>query len=107
MTLREAMTMKDLDVGLGHCYFDIINNEQRIEFHIDYWNRAVASTARPVEIKATTSIQVSSKARPIMIVGQDESVFAQYLRYPYSRRLKGMATCCRRLFRESLNLADC
>ena len=79
VTLREAMTMKDLDVGLGHCYFDIINNEQRIEFHIDYWNRAVASTARPVEIKATTSIRVSSKARPIMIVGQDESVFAQYL----------------------------
>ena len=64
--------MKDLDVGFGHCYFDIINNEQRIEFHIDYWNRAVASTARrPVEIKATTSIRVSSKARPIMIVGQE------------------------------------
>jgi hypothetical protein len=73
------MTMKDLDVGFGHCYFDIINNEQRIKFHIDYWNRAFASTARPVEIKAATSIRVSSKARPIMIVGQDESVFAQYL----------------------------
>jgi hypothetical protein len=28
---------------------------------------------------ATTSIRVSSATRPIMIVGQDESVFAQYL----------------------------
>ncbi|KAI2494022.1 hypothetical protein MHU86_20508 [Fragilaria crotonensis] len=31
------------------------------------------------EKKATTSIRVSSATRPIMIVGQDESVFAQYL----------------------------
>jgi hypothetical protein len=28
---------------------------------------------------ATTSIRVSTATRPIMIVGQDESVFAQYL----------------------------
>jgi hypothetical protein len=31
------------------------------------------------EKKATTSIRVSTATRPIVIVGQDESVFAQYL----------------------------
>jgi hypothetical protein len=80
------MTVTDLDIGFGHSYFDIVRNEQRIEFHIDYWNRiqggADAALQRRLEdIKATTSIRVHSKARsrPIMIVGQDESVFAQYL----------------------------
>jgi len=83
VSISEAMTIKDLDIGLGHSYFDIVGNEQRIEFHIDYWNRirggAAALTRRLEDVKATTSIRVSSKARPIMIVGQDESVFAQYL----------------------------
>ncbi len=69
------MTLKDINVELGHRYFDIISNEDRIEFHIDDWNQ----TAGREEIEASTSILVSSKARPIMIVGQDESVFAQYL----------------------------
>jgi hypothetical protein len=31
------------------------------------------------EMKSTTSVRVSRATRPIMIVGQDESVFAQYL----------------------------
>ncbi|KAI2490640.1 hypothetical protein MHU86_23939 [Fragilaria crotonensis] len=86
VSLSEAMTITDLDIGFGHSYFDIVGNEQRIEFHIDYWNRirggADAALARRLDdVKATTSIRVSSKARsrPIMIVGQDESVFAQYL----------------------------
>ena len=35
----ETMTVTDLDIRLGHSYFDIVGNEQRIEFHIDYWNR--------------------------------------------------------------------
>jgi hypothetical protein len=74
LSMRVAMTMKDVDVELGHSYFDIISNEQQIEFHIDYWNRTGQE-----RIEATTSIRVSSMARPIMIVGQDESVFAQYL----------------------------
>ncbi len=69
-----------------------------IEFHIDYWKRITTtlpssttigpsregthSDSQPQQIhqkQATTSIRVSSKAMPIMIVGQDESVFAQYL----------------------------
>jgi hypothetical protein len=83
VSISEAMTVKDLDIGLGHSYFDIIGNEQRVEFHIDYWNRirgsAAAFTRRLEDVNPTTSIRVSSKARPIMIVGQDESVFAQNL----------------------------
>ena len=31
--------MKALDIGLGHLYFDVLRNEQMIEFHIDYWNQ--------------------------------------------------------------------
>ena len=50
-----------------------------IEFHSDYWNRQKEKNGSTIEAQATTSIRVSSKARPIMIVGQDESVFAQYL----------------------------
>ena len=83
VSISEAMTIKALDIGLGHSYFDIVGNEQCIKFHIDYWNRirggAAALTRRLEDVKAKTSIRVSSKARPIVIVGQDESVFAQYL----------------------------
>ena len=39
ISTSEAMTLKDLDIGLGHSYFDIVGtNERRIKFHIDYWN---------------------------------------------------------------------
>jgi hypothetical protein len=63
-----------LDIGLGHCYFDIIQNKELVEFHIDYWNwhsgadPSMKSTQK--NINPTSSIRVSSKARPIMIVGQ-------------------------------------
>jgi hypothetical protein len=76
MSISKAMTMTDIDVEeMGHKYFDIISNEECIEFHIDYWNRFRGQE----RIEPTTSIRVSPMARPIMIVGQDESVFAQYL----------------------------
>jgi hypothetical protein len=124
VSIIEAITIKDLDIGLGHSYFDIVGNEQRIEFHIDYWNRirggagAAALTRRLEDVKATTSIRVSSKARPIIIVGQDESVFAQYLlgaktwigpkgQRPLLLSLKEMGTCYRHLYQEILDLADC
>ncbi|KAI2513104.1 hypothetical protein MHU86_1396 [Fragilaria crotonensis] len=74
----EAVTMKGLDIELGHHYFDIINNKEMLEFHIDYWERSKAPLP-PIPITPTTSIRVSSRAKPIIIVGQDESVFAQYL----------------------------
>jgi hypothetical protein len=85
VSLSEATTMKNLDVELGHSYFNIIQNEQWIEFHIDYWNRCNdnsregAQSAQQERIEATTSIRGARGARPIMIIGQDESVFAQYL----------------------------
>jgi hypothetical protein len=83
--MNEANTITNLNVTFGYSYLDIPTNEQWIEFHIDYWNRIMQEqqpTAPPVinEVKeTTTSIRVSQSARPIMILGQDESVFAQYL----------------------------
>ena len=82
-----------LSKQIGYTYFDIIANEQMVEFHVDYWNGVAAikvlSSARrerlqtdsqPHEVhqkQATTSVCVSLKAKPRMIVGQGESVFAQ------------------------------
>jgi hypothetical protein len=37
--MSKATTIKSLDIGFGHSYFDIIRNEEIVEFHIDYWNR--------------------------------------------------------------------
>ena len=75
MSKGKAMTMPNVDVELGHRYFDIVQDEEHIEFHVDYWNRFGGGTER---INPSRSIRVSSNARPIMIVGQDESVFAQW-----------------------------
>ena len=74
----EAETIKDLDIELGHHYFDIINNKEMIEFHIDYWERNKAPPS-PTPVTPSTSIRVSSQATPLIIVGQDKSVFAQFL----------------------------
>ena len=74
----EVETTKDLDIEIGHHYFDIINNKEMIEFHIDYWERNKAPPS-PTPVTPSTSIRVSSQATPLIIVGQDESVFAQYL----------------------------
>jgi hypothetical protein len=76
--ISKATTIKGLDIGFGHRYFDIIRNEEVVEFHIDYWNRT-QNQETTTTIQPTTSIRVSSLARPKMIIGQDESVFAQYL----------------------------
>ena len=82
LPLIEATSLKAVDIGFGYSYFDIIADKEMIEFHIDYWNRQIIQQGVPQihqEKGATTSIRVSSKAKPIMIIGQDESVFAQYL----------------------------
>ena len=56
-----------------------------IEFHVDYWSRCVQNTSNDEETlapnkEATMSIRVSPRAKPLMIIVQDdESVFAQYL----------------------------
>jgi hypothetical protein len=85
---RKAMMMKKgLDIGFGHHYFDImhiIRDEELVD--IDNWSwhcscaDATSMNGSPHEsINPTTSIRVLSIARPIMIVSQDKSVFAQYL----------------------------
>ena len=89
LSTREAKTIKNLNVEFGYSYIDIRTNEEWIEFHVDYWSRIMeeGTKQQPVTIDviqhkgktATTSIRVSTATRPIMIVGQDESVFAQYL----------------------------
>ena len=84
VSVDEAKTINDLNVDFGYSYFDIITNQERLEFHVDYWNRVIAATDTNQQMiqkekKPTTSIRVSSQTRPLMIIGQDESVFAQYL----------------------------
>ncbi|KAI2495738.1 hypothetical protein MHU86_18762 [Fragilaria crotonensis] len=87
LPVAKATMIEGLDIGFGHRYFDIIRDEELVEFHIDYWSRhcggadatSMNSSTQQESINPTTSIRVSSIARPIMIVGQDESVFAQYL----------------------------
>ena len=111
----EAVVMVEEVVELGHSYFDIISNEQRVQFHIDYWNHI-----GPGKIEATRSIRVLSMARPIMIVGQqDESVFAQYRllgaktwigpkgQQPLLPKSEGDRYMLLALFHESLDLGGC
>jgi hypothetical protein len=85
LSVHEATTIKDLNPEFGYTYFDIVSDQERIEFHVDYWNQIIHTTTNANQQsiqqhkKPTTSIRVSSQARPLMIIGQDESVFAQYL----------------------------
>ena len=85
---EDAIKIKNLDMGFGYHFHDIIAGADCVEFHVDYWNRltaderetAAGGPASTVPIKEPImSIRVSSKAKPVMIIGQDESVFAQYL----------------------------
>ncbi len=70
----------------GYSYLDIVSKEERIEFHLDNysWNQIIADDSTNQQsshqqMKPTTIIRVSLQTRPLMIVGQDMSVFAQYL----------------------------
>ena len=38
VSMKDPTTINDLDIGLGHIYFNIVKNEHVIEYHIDYWN---------------------------------------------------------------------
>jgi hypothetical protein len=80
MTIEDASAIKDLDLRFGYHYEDIVAGTSNIEFHVDFWNRFVGTEAHQgLRQEATKSIRVSMEAKPIMIIGQDESVFAQYL----------------------------
>ncbi|KAI2495498.1 hypothetical protein MHU86_18994 [Fragilaria crotonensis] len=112
--INDAIGMANVDVEMGHRYFDIVKDTEHIEYHVDYWNRFGGGTD---VINPTTSIRVSSNARPIMIIGQDESVFSQYLmgaktwiartvRDLFCLSQKGMDTCCLPSYPETLALGD-
>jgi hypothetical protein len=80
MTIEDASAIKDLDLRFGYHYEDIVAGTSKIEFHVDLWNQFVGSEAHQgLKQEATKSICVSMQAKPIMIIGQNESVFAQYL----------------------------
>jgi len=58
--MKDPTTINDLDIGLGHIYFNIVKNEHMIEYHIDYWNLLKERNGTTMEAQeATTSIQVS------------------------------------------------
>ena len=73
-----ASTIDVLELCLGHNYVDILKNTDMLKFHIDYWNQCCNKneSSTDVTLHPTTSIRVSSRAAPLMIIGQDESVFA-------------------------------
>jgi hypothetical protein len=88
VSVVEAKSTIGINVEFGFRYHNIVTDTEMLEFHIDYWRRATISDKKDrqdhekeqrVEKEPTTSIRVSLKTRPLMIVGQDESVFAQYL----------------------------
>jgi hypothetical protein len=69
-------------------YHDIVSNEEKIEFNVNYWNQITMDQQKQEQLeehplfkekKQSSSICVSSQSRPLMIVGKDEGVFAQYL----------------------------
>jgi hypothetical protein len=72
--------------GFGYHFQDIVAGADCVEFHVDYWNCLTAeeqetaaggpTSAVPMK-EPSMSIRVSSKAKPVMIIRQDESVFAQ------------------------------
>jgi hypothetical protein len=83
---EDAMTTSGLNLQLGHSYFDIVNDTEMFEFHIDYWDQCCSSTKNNgpsppfvAALRPTTSIRVSLTATPLMIIGQEESVFSQHL----------------------------
>ena len=69
LSVEEARTTMKLNVMFGYGYHDIISNRDMIEFHMDYWS--------PHQQEAVAKDIANSM--PLMIIGQGESVIAQYL----------------------------
>ena len=86
VSVVEAKAIIGINIEFGFRYHDIVTDTEMVEFHVDYWRRITTPGNKDrqheqcLERKeATTSIRVSLQTRPLMIIGQDESVFAQYL----------------------------
>jgi hypothetical protein len=81
---EEATTVTGLHISFGYHYHDVRTGQPWIEFHVDYRSRCVPNISNDEETsapnkEATMSIRVSPRAKLLMIIAQDESVFAQYL----------------------------
>jgi hypothetical protein len=80
---QSLLLMSSLDLGITALCLTL----NLVEFHIDYWRRVTTrdnkdqqhEKERREEKEPTTRIQVCWKTRPLMMVGQDDSVIAQYL----------------------------
>jgi HD-like signal output (HDOD) protein len=55
--------MKNINLVFGYLYHDIVSNQDRIEFHIDYWNQAT-TTALPTATLLTQLHQQQAFAFP-------------------------------------------
>ena len=80
LSQEEAKVIEGIDIEFGFCYDSAFTNEPWVEFHVDYWE---ARTRESHDLRSSKipdmSIRSPQGTRPIMIVGQDESVFSQYL----------------------------
>jgi hypothetical protein len=74
LSVVEANTIKDLNLRFGYTCFNIIADEQMVEFHIDNWSRVTRNTTSSISTEgpqtepqqlhqkqATTSVRVSLK----------------------------------------------
>jgi hypothetical protein len=115
MSISKAMTMTDIDVEeMGHKYFDIISNEECIEFHIRLLesfsgtgkNRTNNQYKSVVHGTANNDCKDKTKVFLRSICWARKLGLDQKVRDHYSRSPKGMGTCCLLLFRASLALGD-
>ena len=75
----DAKSISNIDIEFGYRFLHSTTEEPSVEFHVDYWvTRHQTGSLLPNKI-ASMSVRAPRGARPIMIIGQDESVFAQYL----------------------------
>ena len=44
ISVDEANTINDLNADFGYSYFDIVGNQEKLEFHVDYWNQIINAT---------------------------------------------------------------
>ena len=79
--MNDANSIEDVDIDFCYLYHDIVSNEERVEFHVDYRNQITRDQQQQEQLemhsffkekKPSISIRVSSQAKPLMIFGQDK-----------------------------------
>jgi hypothetical protein len=71
----KAMTMDGVTVELGYDYVDPKTGKEMVEFHIDYCH----GIAGLKDEEPQMSVRALPESKPLMILGQDECVFNQFL----------------------------